>query len=161
MSQSDAQTDIELAEALAEVLVKNKLGEIEYLRKHNSAGTVKIRMAMQPLQTAPMPGPQPPVASTSVEEPASETPPSTETAVANLPDAVTSPMVGTVYLQPEPDAPPFVMIGQQVVEGDTLLIVEAMKTMNHIPSPRSGTVRRILVENSSIVEFGSPLVVIS
>ena len=73
---------------------------------------------------------------------------------------MTSPMVGTVYLQPEPGAPSFVSVGAQVSEGDTLLIVEAMKTMNHIPAPHSGTVKRILVDDGASVEYGSPLVII-
>ncbi|NBV62486.1 MAG: acetyl-CoA carboxylase, biotin carboxyl carrier protein, partial [Rhodobacteraceae bacterium] len=74
--------------------------------------------------------------------------------------AVPSPMVGTIYLQPEPGAPAFVSVGAQVAEGDTLLIIEAMKTMNHIPAPRAGTVKRILVEDGGAVEYGSPLLII-
>jgi acetyl-CoA carboxylase biotin carboxyl carrier protein len=69
-------------------------------------------------------------------------------------------MVGTVYLQAEPGSPAFITVGQQVAEGDTLLIVEAMKTMNHIPAPKSGIVKRILVEDGAAVEFGSPLAII-
>ena len=76
------------------------------------------------------------------------------------PGAVTSPMVGTVYLQAEPGSPPFVKVGDAVSEGDTLLIIEAMKTMNQIPAPRAGTVKRILVEDSAPVEFGAPLMII-
>ena len=69
-------------------------------------------------------------------------------------------MVGTVYMQAEPGAPAFISVGQQINEGDTLLIVEAMKTMNHIPAPRSGTVKRILVEDGAPVEYGAPLVIL-
>jgi acetyl-CoA carboxylase biotin carboxyl carrier protein len=69
-------------------------------------------------------------------------------------------MVGTVYMQAEPGAPAFVTVGKSVSEGETLLIVEAMKTMNHIPAPRSGTVKRILVGDGDAVEFGAPLVII-
>jgi len=69
-------------------------------------------------------------------------------------------MVGTVYMAPEPGASPFVSTGAEVREGDTLLIIEAMKTMNHIPAPRAGTVKRILVEDGGPVEFGAPLVII-
>ena len=79
---------------------------------------------------------------------------------ASDPGAVTSPMVGTVYMQAEPDAPAFVSVGTVVAEGDTLLIVEAMKTMNHIPAPRAGKVTRILVDDGAAVEFGSPLVIL-
>ena len=75
-------------------------------------------------------------------------------------NAVPSPMVGTAYLAASPDAKPFVEVGQAVKEGQTLLIIEAMKTMNQIPSPRSGTVTSILVEDAQPVEYGMPLVVI-
>ena len=76
------------------------------------------------------------------------------------PGTVTSPMVGTAYRSPEPGAPPFVEIGTHVTVGQTLLIIEAMKTMNQIPSPRAGVVVAILVEDSQPVEYGEPLVVI-
>ena len=79
---------------------------------------------------------------------------------ANHPGAVTSPMVGTIYMQAEPGAPAFITIGSKINEGDTLLIVEAMKTMNHIPAPKSGSIQRILVEDGAAVEFGTPLVII-
>jgi len=69
-------------------------------------------------------------------------------------------MVGTVYMQAEPGAPAFISVGQQINEGDTLLIVEAMKTMNHIPAPHGGTVKRILVEDGAPVEYGAPLVIL-
>ncbi|KAI95906.1 acetyl-CoA carboxylase [Rhodomicrobium udaipurense JA643] len=78
----------------------------------------------------------------------------------NHPGVVTSPMVGTAYRSPEPGASTFVEVGSQVREGDTLLIVEAMKTMNQIAAPRSGTVKRILVENGQPVEYGEPLMII-
>ncbi|MGY8662293.1 acetyl-CoA carboxylase biotin carboxyl carrier protein [Bradyrhizobium sp. UFLA05-109] len=76
------------------------------------------------------------------------------------PGAVTSPMVGTAYWAPEPGAKPFIEVGSKVSVGQTLLIIEAMKTMNQIPSPRAGTVTQILVEDSQPVEFGEPLVII-
>ena len=79
---------------------------------------------------------------------------------AKHPGVVTSPMVGTVYIAPEPGARPFVEIGSRVRTGDTLLIVEAMKTMNQIPSPHAGTVIQILVEDGQPVEFGEPLMII-
>jgi acetyl-CoA carboxylase biotin carboxyl carrier protein len=79
---------------------------------------------------------------------------------ANHPGCVKSPMVGTAYRAPEPGAAPFVDIGTRVVQGQTLLIIEAMKTMNHIPAPKAGTVKEILVENGQPVEFGEPLVII-
>ena len=79
---------------------------------------------------------------------------------AKNPGAVTSPMVGTVYLAPQPGAPNFIEIGAMVSEGQTLMIVEAMKTMNPIPAPRSGKVTQILVDNEQPIEFGEPLVVL-
>ncbi|HDR28708.1 acetyl-CoA carboxylase biotin carboxyl carrier protein, partial [Rhodovulum sp.] len=79
---------------------------------------------------------------------------------AQHPGAVTSPMVGTAYLQPEPGSDAFVKVGDTVSEGQTLLIIEAMKTMNHIPAPRSGTVKRILIEDGAPVEYGAPLMIL-
>ena len=79
---------------------------------------------------------------------------------ANHPGAVKSPMVGTAYRAPEPGAPPFVDVGVRVAQGQTLLIIEAMKTMNHIPAPKAGVVTQILFENGQPVEFGEPLVVV-
>jgi acetyl-CoA carboxylase biotin carboxyl carrier protein len=79
---------------------------------------------------------------------------------ANHPGVVPSPMVGTVYWSPEPGAKPFIEVGSHVTAGQTLLIIEAMKTMNQIPSPRAGTVTQILVEDGQPVEFGEPLVII-
>jgi len=95
-------------------------------------------------------------------EPAAAPAPATETPedTANHPGAVTSPMVGTVYMQPEPGAASFISVGSTVSEGDTLLIVEAMKTMNHIPAPAAGTIKRILVEDGAAVEYGTPLMII-
>lgn len=79
---------------------------------------------------------------------------------AKHPGAVKSPMVGTAYRSPDPKAPPFVEVGTRVQQGDTLLIIEAMKTMNQIPAPRAGTVTAVMIENGQPVEFGEPLVII-
>ena len=79
---------------------------------------------------------------------------------AKHPGAIPSPMVGTAYLAPSPGARPFVDVGQMVKAGETLLIIEAMKTMNQIPAPRSGTVTQILVEDGQPVEFGEPMMII-
>ncbi|NHX27894.1 acetyl-CoA carboxylase, biotin carboxyl carrier protein, partial [Escherichia coli] len=98
-----------------------------------------------------------PVAAAPVA-PAAEAAPSGDP--AQHPGAVTSPMVGTAYLQPEPGAKSFVAVGDTVSEGQTVLIIEAMKTMNQIPSPRAGTVKRILVEDGTPVEYGAPLMII-
>ena len=80
--------------------------------------------------------------------------------LANHPGVVPSPMVGTAYLAPEPDAAPFVQVGTRVTQGQTLMIIEAMKTMNHIPAPKAGVVMAILVGNGQPVEFGEPLAII-
>ena len=79
---------------------------------------------------------------------------------AKHPGVVASPMVGTAYLSPEPGARPFVEVGSEVLAGQTLLIVEAMKTMNQIPAPRGGTVKQVLIEDGRPVEFGEPLMII-
>jgi len=79
---------------------------------------------------------------------------------ASHPGCVKSPMVGTAYRAPEPNAAPFIEIGTRIAQGQTLLIIEAMKTMNHIPAPKSGTVTQIMVENGQPVEFGEPLCII-
>jgi acetyl-CoA carboxylase biotin carboxyl carrier protein len=80
--------------------------------------------------------------------------------LAASPNTLTSPMVGTAYRSPEPNASPFIEVGSKVSEGQTVLIIEAMKTMNQIPAHRSGTVSRILVQDSQPVEYGEPLIVI-
>jgi len=141
--------DAEAIRALSELLDETGLTEIEV--EHNGA---RIRVAragaMAALAAAPAhPAPAPAAA------PAAATP-----AAGPQAGAVTSPMVGTVYASPEPGKPPFVKIGQQIKEGDTLFIVEAMKTMNPIPAPRSGTVKEICVENGSPVEFGQTLLIL-
>lgn len=82
------------------------------------------------------------------------------TDIAKHPGMVPSPMVGTAYLAPEPGARPFIDVGAKVKAGETLMIIEAMKTMNQIPSPRAGTITQILVEDGQPVEFGEPLVII-
>jgi len=98
-------------------------------------------------------------AAASAAGPSAEVPSS---APAAMPagEQVTSPMVGTIYLQPQPEAPSFVKVGDKVAEGQTLLIIEAMKTMNPVPAPRAGRVAAILVGDGQAVEFGEPLVVI-
>ncbi|MBE7219028.1 MAG: acetyl-CoA carboxylase, biotin carboxyl carrier protein, partial [Caulobacteraceae bacterium] len=83
-----------------------------------------------------------------------------ETAPPTSGEMVKSPMVGTVYLQAQPGSPPFAKVGDQVSEGQTLFIVEAMKTMNPIPSPRAGTIKQILISDGQPIEFGEPLAVI-
>ncbi len=166
MTSKSHDADVAFIEALAELLRANDLTELEVMREYGDNDSLNVRVSRQAPQVvaAPAPASVPvaaPVAPTAAapavapveQASASEDP-------AQHPGAVTSPMVGTAYLAPEPGAPDFVSIGDTVSEGQTLLIVEAMKTMNQIPSPKSGTVKRILVENGGPVEFGAPLMII-
>ena len=147
--------DQQLVRDLAGILNDTNLTEIEV-----ELDDLKIRVSRQ-AQTihavaAPQPAYAPPPA--AAPQPAAV---ATSAAPADLSkNAVPSPMVGTAYLSPSPDAKPFIEIGQAVKEGQTLLIIEAMKTMNQIPSPRSGTVKAVLIEDAQPVEYGMPLVVI-
>ncbi|MCQ0970749.1 acetyl-CoA carboxylase biotin carboxyl carrier protein [Paracoccus sp. TK19116] len=162
-------SDVAFIQSLAELLNRNDLSDIQVKREYgeNDRLTVSLSKHGKPVMMAQAPAaPSPaPAASSPATSPATSAPGSTPAAAggddpASLPGVVTSPMVGTAYLSPEPGASAFVTIGQQVEEGDTLMIVEAMKTMNHIPSPRAGTVKRILIDDGSPVEFGAPLMVV-
>jgi acetyl-CoA carboxylase biotin carboxyl carrier protein len=149
--------DARLVRRLADILTETGLSEIEV--EHSG---LKIRVA-KTLTAAPMqmmhaaPAAPPPVAAAAASATAaseSAAPPR-----ANG-EAIKSPMVGSVYLQPEPGAEPFVKVGDTVAAGQTLMIIEAMKTMNPIPAPRAGRIAEILVEDGQPVEFGEPLAVI-
>ncbi|QFT81538.1 Biotin carboxyl carrier protein of acetyl-CoA carboxylase [Roseovarius sp. THAF27] len=163
-SKTNHDADVAFIKALAEVLNDNDLTELEVKREYGDDDTLNVRVSRKQKvvqqMSAPAPAPAAPAApSAPAAAPASEAPAPSEDP-ASHPGAVTSPMVGTIYMQAEPGAPAFVAVGQQVAEGDTLLIVEAMKTMNHIPAPRAGTVKRILVEDGAAVEYGAPLMII-
>jgi acetyl-CoA carboxylase biotin carboxyl carrier protein len=143
---------------LARLLNENGLSEIEIEREG-----LKVRIARQ--ATAAAAAVPAPLAAQQPARPAAQPPPEPTAGAGGTdftthPGCVKSPMVGTAYRAPEPGAPPFIEIGTRVSQGQTLLIIEAMKTMNHIPAPRSGTVAHILFENGQPVEFGEPLVVI-
>ena len=161
MTKKTHDSDVSFIQALAELLRENDLTELEVSRDYGENDSLNVRVTRQtqiaaPVQiTAPVPAaaPAPAAAAPAAPAAAPEDP-------ASHPGAVTSPMVGTVYLQPEPGAPAFTEVGKQVNEGDTLLIIEAMKTMNHIPAPRAGTVKRIVVEDGAAVEYGAPLMII-
>ncbi|MEM7777532.1 MAG: acetyl-CoA carboxylase biotin carboxyl carrier protein [Pseudomonadota bacterium] len=146
--------DKEFIRELAGLLIETGLTEIEIERSG-----LKVRVARTLQVTSPVVAPAGAVEPAVAAAPAApaEASPADD---AKHPGAVRSPMVGTIYLSPEPSAAPFVEIGSQVTEGQTLLIIEAMKTMNHIPAPRSGTVARILCQNEQPVEFGEPLIII-
>ncbi|EBA06061.1 acetyl-CoA carboxylase biotin carboxyl carrier protein [Sagittula stellata] len=162
MSKNTHETDVAFIKALAEVLQENDLTELEVKREYGEDDSLNVRVSRAaPAATYAAPAP------VAAPAPAAAAAPAAPAAAAELPEdpaahpgAVTSPMVGTVYMQPEPGAPSFISVGAQVKEGDTLLIVEAMKTMNHIPAPRAGTVKRILVEDGAPVEYGAPLVIL-
>ena len=143
--------DSALIRELALLLDETSLTEIEIER----AG-LRVRVARNISVTAAMPANYPPAFSASAA--AVSAAPVTD--LAKHPGAVPSPMVGTAYWAPEPGAKPFIEVGSKVSAGQTLLIIEAMKTMNQIPSPRAGTVTQILVEDGQPVEFAEPLVII-
>ncbi len=150
--------DQKLVRELADILNETDLTEIEVeqddLRIRVSRGaTAAPHAAPAAIAAPPAAAPAAVPAAAPAVEPATEAGP-------NLTNAVTSPMVGTAYLAPSPDAEPFVSIGTVVEEGQPILIIEAMKTMNQIPAPRSGKVTAILVEDAQPVEFGEPLLVI-
>lgn len=146
--------DARLVRRLAAILNDTGLTEIEVER-----GDLRIKVARTAAVAAPAVYAAPASAPAPSAPPATATP-ATAPAAAPQGDVVNSPMVGTVYLQPEPGAPPFVRVGDMVAEGQTLLIIEAMKTMNPIPAPRAGRIVEMLVADGQPVEFGEPLAVI-
>ena len=153
--------DVAFIQSLAELLNASNLAQISVKREYGEHDRLTVSLSKQGKVTTVAAAPAPVPAPAPAATPASNAPAAvTNEDPASLPGAVTSPMVGTIYLAPEPGATPFVTIGQTVAEGATLLIVEAMKTMNHIPSPRAGTVKRVLVDDGTPVEFGAPLMVV-
>jgi acetyl-CoA carboxylase biotin carboxyl carrier protein len=167
MSKHSPESDVAFIAALAELLNKNDLTELSVKRDYGPDDSLDVRVVKQsnivqmaavtPVvqhQAAPMVV----SASGAAAGPASAQPPLEDP--AQHPGAVTSPMVGTVYLSAEPGAAAFVSVGSIVTEGQTVLIIEAMKTMNHIHAPRAGTVKRIVVSDGQAVEYGAPLLII-
>jgi acetyl-CoA carboxylase biotin carboxyl carrier protein len=161
MAKKPLEEDVEFIRALAEVLRSHELSEIEVNREYGEEDSLTVRIARQTGPSAPAALPAPAPAAPALVPAAATTPPAALPDPSEDPGTVPSPMVGTAYLQPEPDAQPFVKVGEPVTEGQTILIIEAMKTMNQIPAPRSGTVKRIFVEDGAPVEFGAPLMVIA
>ena len=164
MTKNNRDKDVQFIEALAVLLREHDLNEVEVNREFGKDDSLTVRVARGNQVIASAPISNPAVAAPTQEgAPISSSIHSSEANIAdpaNHPGAVTSPMVGTVYMQPEPGAPAFISVGASISEGDTLLIVEAMKTMNQIPAPKSGIVKRILVEDGAAVEFGAPLAII-
>ena len=147
--------DARMVRKLADILTDTGLSEIEV-----ECDGLKIRVAKTltsaPIQYAAAPAPVAAAVAAPTASPAGEA----AAPERRKGDVVNSPMVGTVYLQPQPDAPAFVKVGDTVTAGQTLLIVEAMKTMNPIPAPRGGKIVEIIVQDAQPVEFGEPLIVI-
>ncbi len=148
----ETKFDQEMIRQLANVLDETNLTEIEVENKD-----LRVRVARQLTAGAAAPVA---VAAPAAAAPAAPVEIAVSADAANHPGAVTSPMVGTAYLAPEPGASVFTEVGKSIKKGDTILIVEAMKTMNQIPSPKSGTVTAILVEDGQPVEYGEPLIII-
>lgn len=158
MSKQSSDTDVAFIQALAELLNANDLTELSVKREYAEDDSLEVRVVKQAnivttqIAAAPVAVAAAPTAAAAapaaIEDPAQH------------PGAVTSPMVGTAYLAPEPGAATFVSVGQAVTEGQTLMIIEAMKTMNHIPAPRAGTVKRILIADGTPVEYGAPLMIV-
>ncbi len=149
MAENKSIVDQDLIRQLAELLNETGLTEIEV--EHDNT---RIRIARSlTITAAPVVAPATPAAEPRPGEERAGEP-------ASRAGTLTSPMVGTAYLSPEPGARPFVDVGDRVSEGQTVLIIEAMKTMNQIPAPRSGTVVEILVDDAQPVEFGEPLMII-
>lgn len=160
MSKQSSDTDVAFIQALAELLNANDLTELSVKREYAVDDSLEVRVVKQAnivttqVAAAPVAYAAAPAAAAAapaaavIEDPAQH------------PGAVTSPMVGTAYLAPEPGSATFVSVGQAVTEGQTLMIIEAMKTMNHIPAPRAGTVKRILIADGTPVEYGAPLMIV-
>jgi acetyl-CoA carboxylase biotin carboxyl carrier protein len=163
MSKNTTEADVAFISALAELLNKNELTELSVKREYGEDDSLEVRvvkqanvvqMAAPVMQAAPVAAPvAAPAAPAAAPVVTNEDP-------AQHPGAITSPMVGTCYMAAEPGAAPFVSVGSAVTEGQTVLIIEAMKTMNHIPATKSGTVKRILVTDGHPVEYGAPLMII-
>jgi len=156
MTTKKGGVDQSLIRDLANILTETDLTEIEIEQEDlrirvSRAGTPQYFQASAPVSASAFPAPapaSPQAAAGSADKPAAPK------------NTVNSPMVGTAYLSPSPGARAFVEVGQTIKEGQTILIIEAMKTMNQIPSPRAGTVVDILVEDGQPVEYGEPLIVV-
>ena len=151
-SEGAMRVDTDMVQTLASLLSDNDLSEIEVV---DGDRRISVRRSVTVAAAAPAPA-----APAAAPAPAAPAPAAAPENPANHPGAVPSPMVGTVYLSAEPGSKPFVAVGAKVGEGDTIVIIEAMKVMNQITAPRAGTVKAILVQNAEPVEFGQPLVVI-
>ena len=153
-------SDVSFIASLAELLCDNDLTELQVKRDYGENDSLNVRVSRQTrtiVQAAAAP-----VAMAAAPAAVAAAPAAAEASndPAAHPGVVPSPMVGTIYMAAEPGAAAFVSVGTTIAEGDTILIIEAMKTMNHIPAPKAGTIKRILVEDGGAVEYGAPLVII-
>jgi len=163
MTTKGNKSSLDLIKELVQLIKENDLSEIELERSDKDSESVYVRVSRQndvllpqvsklqsstpalPIRNENTDGAKDPIKKSTIE---------------SDPGTLLSPMVGTVYLAPEPDSSPFVQVGDKVTIGQTILIVEAMKTLNQIPAVKNGVVKRILVEDGMPVEYGSPLVII-
>ena len=162
MKNKKYEEDFDLLEQLANLAEKKNLSEIEFKKKYKDENEIFIKISsvskkvihedtkLDNINKKQNKTKDQEISANNVEV----------NELKNQPGIVSSPMVGTIYLSPEPGADPFIEIGQNINIGDTLFIIEAMKTMNQIPSPKSGKVKRILIDDATPVEFDSPLVII-
>jgi acetyl-CoA carboxylase biotin carboxyl carrier protein len=159
---TNTDADVAFIRALAELLRETELTEIEVVRTYSEDDEVQVRLS-RASAVAPVVQYSAPPAQVHATAAGALAPSAAQAAAVTGPDlsnALTSPMVGTAYLSSEPGSEPFIKVGDTVSEGQTVLIIEAMKTMNQIPSPRAGTIKSILVANAEPVEFGHPLMII-
>jgi acetyl-CoA carboxylase biotin carboxyl carrier protein len=159
MSKNSSEADVAFISALAELLNKNDLTEVSVKREYGADDSLEVRVVKQS-NIVQMAAAAPAPVHYAAAAPAAAAAAALPEDPAQHPGAVTSPMVGTAYLSAEPGAAPFAVIGATVTEGQTVLIIEAMKTMNHIPAPRAGVVKRVLVTDGTPVEYGAPLMII-
>ena len=162
MKNKKFEDDVNLLEQLADIANNKNLAEIEFKKttKDDTEISIKISNIIENKATVNSQVIGRTNGGLSSKEPTTVSQNDDIDELKNQPGIVSSPMVGTIYLSPEPGAKPFIEIGQSVSVGDTLFIIEAMKTMNQIPSPKVGKVKRILIDDATPVEFDSPLVII-
>ena len=163
MTTKANKNNLDLIKELVTLIKENDLAEIELEHSDKDSESVYVRVSRQndvlSPQVSKLQSASPPLPIRNENTDGVKEPLKTQT-IENDPGTLLSPMVGTVYLAPEPDSSPFVQVGDKVTIGQTILIVEAMKTLNQIPAVKNGVIKRILVEDGMPVEYGSPLAVI-